>query len=1073
MTAPAWLALLALAADAPPPPPAPPAGAPNVLEFIDTGFENASPLQWETAPDGTVHIHLLYDYERASPNRAAGHWHFRLEGKPGSDLTLVLHDFDNVWNGRPGAAVSKKSICYVSADGRRWDVLPAEFLEGNLLRIRARLEGPALYLARLEPYRLSDLDRLLSEIRGKPLVEISEIGRTVEGRPLEIVRVGREDAPHRVLLRARSHAWEPGGNWVVQGLLRALLQDDDVSRRCLERCAVYVLPMANKDGVARGRTRFNLQGKDLNRGWDRPADPALAPENAALERWIQGMGGSGKPIDLAIDLHNDEEGGLHISRPPVAGLDRHVARMARLEALLRKHTPFTEGSSGPRFRNPGTIGEGLLERFGIDACILELNCNWIAGLERHPSGEAWEGFSRGLREVFREYFDEESKEAAPPAAPAASGAGAGAEAGSPFDAPVLDVRPRIFLRGDDGFEGLTAAKLRERAASAEFRAAGAREKWRARPSGRAILWLLDGKEGDRDAAIAGLRKMDAAGGTWSDRGPELVELAALLDWLWKDLDDAARRELIAKVEKAADAAVEHVRGGQAPFFYSRTPGALAGLAVAGLALHGASPKAEGYLRTFHELGVGEYFRAYRWVDGAATGANYTLHYTYFDLPAICAAWWSATGKNPADWIRREQGGWLDGIVRFYLWYMRPGFAFTDANDQFRGDWESHDEFCRGLDMATYVTRDGFGRAWSLRWLGRFGSALYHAEYAQDLVFRDPSVAARPLAEMPLAALFGRESCGYGFFRSSWPAEGRPDDATHVFFRFGDPMDVHGGVAAGEFQVFRRAPLAARSGRYSSYDSPPDQYHRNCISTNVVLFTDPAVPDDRGDQETRKGLKTDHRAWAEWLEIRRRSGLDVASITEWEVKPGEARCRADLTKANPAAKCRRWERELVWLSAKHLIVLDVVETARPEIRRTWQLHCAGAPEIGDRTIGVSNRPPEKRWADDALRPAGAEGRLACRTLLPEDYVLVLQGGGKAEAFGPDGRSRGAVAGNPHHLKHGGNVVGIDPGTAGTRTTFLHVLTATDAGGEAPAVSWRRPEPGKIEVVVDGVRTLLRE
>ena len=45
--------------------------------------------------------------------------------------------------------------------------------------------------------------------------------------------------------------------------------------------------MANKDGVALGRTRFNLQGKDLNRDWDKPADPRLAPENYALEKWLE------------------------------------------------------------------------------------------------------------------------------------------------------------------------------------------------------------------------------------------------------------------------------------------------------------------------------------------------------------------------------------------------------------------------------------------------------------------------------------------------------------------------------------------------------------------------------------------------------------------------------------------------------------------------------------------------------------------------------------------------------------------------------------------------------------------
>ena len=32
-------------------------------------------------------------------------------------------------------------------------------------------------------------------------------------------------------------------------------------------------------------TRFNLAGKDLNRDWDQPADPQLAPEN---RRWKSG-----------------------------------------------------------------------------------------------------------------------------------------------------------------------------------------------------------------------------------------------------------------------------------------------------------------------------------------------------------------------------------------------------------------------------------------------------------------------------------------------------------------------------------------------------------------------------------------------------------------------------------------------------------------------------------------------------------------------------------------------------------------------------------------------------------------
>jgi hypothetical protein len=650
-----------------------------------------------------------------------------------------------------------------------------------------------------------------------------------------------------------------------------------------------------------------------------------------------------------------------------------------------------------------------------------------------------------------------------------SGAQPCAADGNPFNAEVIHARPRIFVRNEP-FEGLTIEKIRAQLEDPE--AAWISRKWRARPMGRGLLWLLQGKAEDLQAAVAGLQQMDATDGSWSGRGLDLMRMAALFDWLYDDLDEQVRRETIAKIESAADDAMVHVRRGQAPFFYTRTPGALAGLCVAGLALHGVSDKAEEYLQTFREFGVDEYFQAYQWVDGAATGATYTLHYTYVDLPGICAAWWSATGQNPADWIRDEHGDWLNGIVRFYLWYMRPGFAFTDINDQFRSNWDSHDEYCQGLDLASYVTRNGYGRAWSQRWLGRFGPSLYHSVFAHNLIFRDRSIAAKPLTDLPLAELFGRESCGYGFFRSRWPRSNEPDTATHVFFRCGDPVDVHGGVAAGEFQIFKHTPLAARSGRYSSYDSPPDQYHRNCISTNVVLFTDPTVADDRGDQNTRRGLKTDHTTWADWLRIRQRNNLDVARIVDWQVQAGEARCRADLTDTNSSSKCVRWIREFVWLADEHLVVLDVVEARKPAIHRQWQLHCSSRPEVRDHLLTITSQAPELSWSVPALKPARRAARLFCQTLLPREYRLIVHDNGQAEAFDALGRSLGPTAGNAYHREHGRHVVQIDPGIQHARTVFLHVLTATEAvEREPPTAAYRFIQPGELEVSVNGTSTRL--
>ncbi len=379
------------------------------LEYIYTGFEGASPLYWETAPDGTTQVYLVYDQERNSPNRANGHWLFQIQARRGTDVVIVLNNFDNVWNGRRGSPLSKEVISYVSADGKHWQVIPTELVEGNRLKLRIHMDQEQLYVARLEPYRISDLERLKRSIARHRLVQIRSIGHTVQGRDLEMIRIGNPQAPHRVLLRARAHPWEPGGNWVIEGVIERLLRDDAAARRYLATYCVYAMPMANKDGVAAGRTRFNMQGMDLNRNWDRPADPQLAPENHALERWLQEMIAKGRRPDLAIDFHNDNSGRLHISRPEVE-VEGCPERMQLLERLLRKHTWFTEGSTGASFRNPGTFGEGLLERFGITACIHELNANRIAGLDDYPSAKNWRLYGSQLCEVFFHYFQQQKSD---------------------------------------------------------------------------------------------------------------------------------------------------------------------------------------------------------------------------------------------------------------------------------------------------------------------------------------------------------------------------------------------------------------------------------------------------------------------------------------------------------------------------------------------------------------------------------------------------------------------------------------------------------------------------------------
>ena len=170
----------------------------------------------------------------------------QLQGEAGTDLTIMLENFDNVWNGRKSSPLSDRTSCFLSADGSSWYSVPAEKTQDNRLIFQVHMDTDKLYLARLEPYTLSDLDRLIAEMHENPLVEVTNIGKTVEGRELEIIRVGNLEAPYRVLLWARSHAWEPGGNWVIEGLIKTLLRGDDHAWQYLCKYCVYIMPLANR-----------------------------------------------------------------------------------------------------------------------------------------------------------------------------------------------------------------------------------------------------------------------------------------------------------------------------------------------------------------------------------------------------------------------------------------------------------------------------------------------------------------------------------------------------------------------------------------------------------------------------------------------------------------------------------------------------------------------------------------------------------------------------------------------------------------------------------------------------------
>ena len=356
--------------------------------FISYFFDNGSPCNWDFI-DNELVVELLYDHELGTTNKAAGHFHFSVSNPEQQAVRLRIKLTTNIWNGILGSPFETDLPSYYSEDGKNWHgFVWTQEDNGDLVAAFGNL--PFFYLARLEPYTATNLEQLWGEIKDHPMISKTHIGYTVENRPLEIFHIGTGDA--RVLLRGRAHPWEPGGNWVVEGLIKEFITQYELDPIKLKHLAFDIMPMANKDGVAHGMTRFNLKGADLNRGFSRSREDIkpIAPENIALFEWLDKQQLADKLPLLALDFHNDCVGGL---LTPVG--DEH--KMNILATELRHHTFAPETF----IASPNTDGfaAGIHTQYGMSAATLELNAKYIEQLGQIPTAAHWQQFGRSFLEV--------------------------------------------------------------------------------------------------------------------------------------------------------------------------------------------------------------------------------------------------------------------------------------------------------------------------------------------------------------------------------------------------------------------------------------------------------------------------------------------------------------------------------------------------------------------------------------------------------------------------------------------------------------------------------------------------
>ena len=232
-------------------------------------------------------------------------FHFKLHASPYIEYKLHINDlaksaFPDGW---------KNYQALASYDRETWFRVDTIFT-GDQLIIEFTPEYGSVYFAYFAPYSYERHLDLIAQAQLSFDCKHELLGETLDGRELNLLVVGDEHKldeegatlpSNKIWITARQHPGETMAQWLIEGLLNRLLDDNDgLSKSLLQNNVFYIVPNMNPDGSVRGHLRTNAVGVNLNREWQSPS-LKNSPEVFHVLNKMQETG-----VDIYIDVHGDE-----------------------------------------------------------------------------------------------------------------------------------------------------------------------------------------------------------------------------------------------------------------------------------------------------------------------------------------------------------------------------------------------------------------------------------------------------------------------------------------------------------------------------------------------------------------------------------------------------------------------------------------------------------------------------------------------------------------------------------------------------------------------------------------------
>jgi hypothetical protein len=273
----------------------------NETTFFSNDFESGR-LNGITS-DGNDHYTALITAEN-TPVNVSPWYAFKVWSKTPKTITIKM-TFQNS-RSRYYPKVSKDGENFTPLDSLNFTAIHngtgtfgikavPEFVE-----IKVNIDQEPTYITAQELYGSTRVKSWTDSLSTKPFVTNYEIGRSKEGRAMNLMEVSNGTNKKAVMVISRQHPPEVTGFLAMKSFIETLTGDTPKAQKFRNHFDLFVVPLMNPDGVDNGNWRHNMGGIDLNRDWQ----DFNQPETQSVRDFLVKKESEGYEFVFGADFHS-------------------------------------------------------------------------------------------------------------------------------------------------------------------------------------------------------------------------------------------------------------------------------------------------------------------------------------------------------------------------------------------------------------------------------------------------------------------------------------------------------------------------------------------------------------------------------------------------------------------------------------------------------------------------------------------------------------------------------------------------------------------------------------------------